>query len=101
MVPLFQLGGIQLITPETRPTSLEQWINSETIEPFVNANMIELQKPGSSNRGRQNVASFLTKQQHIDWRWGTASRPPSTTMSTTTLTVEYKLEWAMTQRPGV
>ena len=23
-----------------------------------------------SNRGRQNVASFLSKQMKIDWRWG-------------------------------
>lgn len=23
-----------------------------------------------SNRGRQNVASYLTKQMQIDWRWG-------------------------------
>jgi deoxyribodipyrimidine photo-lyase len=33
--------------------------------------MIELKKTGfMSNRGRQNVASFLSKQMKIDWRWG-------------------------------
>ena len=55
------------------PEVFAQWINGETSEPFVNANMIELAQTGfMSNRGRQNVASFLTKQLHIDWRWGAA-----------------------------
>jgi len=35
--------------------------------------MIELQQTGfMSNRGRQNVASYLTKDLQIDWRWGAA-----------------------------
>ena len=75
MVHFFKVGGIQRRDyPWKQDRHLfEQWINGETIEPFVNANMIELQKTGfMSNRGRQNVASFLTKQQHIDWRWGAA-----------------------------
>jgi deoxyribodipyrimidine photo-lyase len=47
------------------------WINGKTSEPFVNANMIELSKTGfMSNRGRQNVANFLTKELKIDWRIG-------------------------------
>lgn len=47
------------------------WIEGTTPEPFVNANMVELKKTGfMSNRGRQNVASYLTKQMQIDWRWG-------------------------------
>ncbi len=71
----FKVGGIQRRDyPWKQDRSLfEQWINGETKEPFVNANMLELKKTGfMSNRGRQNVASFLTKQQHIDWRWGAA-----------------------------
>lgn len=38
---------------------------------FIDANMIELRETGyMSNRGRQNVASFLTKDLGIDWRAG-------------------------------
>jgi deoxyribodipyrimidine photo-lyase len=37
----------------------------------VDANMRELNETGwMSNRGRQNAASFLTKDFGIDWRWG-------------------------------
>jgi deoxyribodipyrimidine photo-lyase len=47
------------------------WKNGKTKEPFVNANMIELLKTGwMSNRGRQNVASYLSKHLCVDWRWG-------------------------------
>lgn len=39
--------------------------------PFVDANMRELAITGfMSNRGRQNVASFLTKDLGLDWRMG-------------------------------
>tara|TARA_B100001113_G_C20776278_1_gene477519 strand:- start:113 stop:637 length:525 start_codon:yes stop_codon:yes gene_type:complete len=49
----------------------EKWINGNTPEPFVNANMLELKYTGwMSNRGRQNVASYLSKENNIDWRWG-------------------------------
>ncbi|RNA17082.1 cryptochrome DASH-like [Brachionus plicatilis] len=49
----------------------EKWINGETGYPFVDANMKELKETGwMSNRGRQNVASFLTKDLEIDWRFG-------------------------------
>ncbi len=51
----------------------KQWMNGETPEPFVNANMIELKHIGfMSNRGRQNVASYLIHDLGIDWRWGAA-----------------------------
>ena len=52
MVPFFKVGGIQRRDyPWKQDQHLfEQWIG-ETIEPFVNANMIELQKTGfMSNR---------------------------------------------------
>ena len=50
---------------------LLNWINGKTNEPFVNANMIELLKTGfMSNRGRQNVSNYLTKELKIDWRIG-------------------------------
>ena len=49
----------------------ENWINGKTPESFVNANMLELKYTGwMSNRGRQNVASYLSKENNIDWRWG-------------------------------
>ena len=50
---------------------INRWINGETNESFVNANMKELSQTGfMSNRGRQNVANYLTKELKIDWRIG-------------------------------
>ena len=50
---------------------LFNWISGKTNEPFVNANMIELSQTGfMSNRGRQNVSNYLTKELKIDWRIG-------------------------------
>lgn len=47
------------------------WTRGETGFPLVDANMRELAATGfMSNRGRQNVASFLTKNLGIDWRMG-------------------------------
>ncbi|WP_435194013.1 DASH family cryptochrome [Natronomonas sp. EA1] len=54
-------------------TAFERWAAGETGIPFVDANMRELNETGfMSNRGRQNVASFLTDVLEIDWRWGAA-----------------------------
>ncbi|MEL6581777.1 MAG: DASH family cryptochrome [Cyanobacteria bacterium J06621_12] len=47
------------------------WREGKTGYPLVDANMRELAATGfMSNRGRQNVASFLTKNLGIDWRMG-------------------------------
>jgi deoxyribodipyrimidine photo-lyase len=47
------------------------WCQGKTGFPLVDANMRELASTGfMSNRGRQNVASFLTKNLGINWRWG-------------------------------
>jgi deoxyribodipyrimidine photo-lyase len=47
------------------------WRQGMTGFPLVDANMRELAATGyMSNRGRQNVASFLTKNLGIDWRMG-------------------------------
>ena len=47
------------------------WREGKTGYPLVDANMRELSATGfMSNRGRQNVASFLTKNLGIDWRMG-------------------------------
>ena len=47
------------------------WREGNTGYPLVDANMREIAATGfMSNRGRQNVASFLTKNLGIDWRMG-------------------------------
>ncbi|WKK76340.2 DASH family cryptochrome [Marivirga salinae] len=49
----------------------QKWKNGETGVPFIDANMRELNASGfMSNRGRQNVASFLVKDLGLDWRMG-------------------------------
>ena len=49
------------------------WATGQTGIPFIDANMRELNQTGfMSNRGRQNVASFLIKDLGIDWTWGAA-----------------------------
>ena len=53
--------------------AFERWVAGETGVPFVDANMRELNETGfMSNRGRQNVASFLADALGIDWRQGAA-----------------------------
>ncbi|GAA6002635.1 hypothetical protein JCM10207_007604 [Rhodosporidiobolus poonsookiae] len=48
-----------------------RWMRGQTGIPFIDANIAELRESGfMSNRGRQNVASFLTKDLQIDWRLG-------------------------------
>lgn len=48
-----------------------RWMEGRTGVPFIDANMVELRTTGfMSNRGRQNVASFLTKDLQVDWRIG-------------------------------
>jgi deoxyribodipyrimidine photo-lyase len=52
---------------------LDRWRRGETGIPFIDANMRELAQTGyMSNRGRQNVASFLAADLGIDWRRGAA-----------------------------
>ncbi len=69
----FLKGGIQ---EKQRPwnndeTLFRKWAIGETGIPFIDANMKELNETGfMSNRGRQNVASFLTQNLNIDWRMG-------------------------------
>ncbi len=50
---------------------LDLWREGKTGFPLVDANMRELAATGfMSNRGRQNVASFLTKNLGINWQMG-------------------------------
>ncbi len=72
---IFKIGGILHKNYEwkTNPSTIKNWINGKIHEPFVNANMIELQQTGwMSNRGRQNVASYFAKNLELDWRIGAA-----------------------------
>lgn len=49
----------------------EAWKNGKTGYPLVDAAMLELKRTGyMSNRARQNVASFLTKNLGVNWLWG-------------------------------
>ncbi|MBT2732601.1 DASH family cryptochrome [Carnobacterium sp. ISL-102] len=49
----------------------EAWKKGETGYPLVDAAMVELNATGyMSNRARQNVASFLTKNLAVNWLWG-------------------------------
>jgi deoxyribodipyrimidine photo-lyase len=64
------LRGVKIPWQQDK-TRFELWCQGQTGFPLVDANMRELLATGfMSNRGRQNVASFLTKNLGIDWRWG-------------------------------
>lgn len=70
---LFKAGGIKEVSEKwvTNERLFEAWRTGNTGLPFVDANMRELLETGfMSNRGRQNVASFLVKDLLIDWRMG-------------------------------
>lgn len=73
---LFQLSGIQnkeLPVNAHDAALLQKWIEGKTGVDFVDANMIELKRTGfMSNRGRQNVASYLCNDLKLDWRYGAA-----------------------------
>jgi deoxyribodipyrimidine photolyase len=52
-------------------TRFKLWCEGQTGYPLVDASMQELATTGfMSNRGRQNVASFLTKNLGIHWQMG-------------------------------
>lgn len=70
---IFKLGGTAGLTkPWTADAdALQRWKEGRTGWPLVDANMRELRETGwMSNRGRQNVASFLALDLGIDWRLG-------------------------------
>jgi len=57
--------------PRGDPKTLQRWKEGRTVDSFVNANMIELSRTGwMSNRGRQNVASYLIHDLGQDWLKG-------------------------------
>lgn len=74
---VYTLQGIQGIQDKESKSyansiqKFEHWCTGNTEHPFINANMKELVATGyMSNRGRQNVASYLTHYLKVDWRWG-------------------------------
>ena len=72
---IFKIGGILKKNYHWNrdQKTVQQWIQGETKDDFVNANMIELRETGfMSNRGRQNVASYFAKELLLDWRIGAA-----------------------------
>jgi len=75
-VKLFQQAGIQdkeISINQHNSNQLQNWIHGKTGVDFVDANMIELKLTGfMSNRGRQNVASYLCNDLKLDWRFGAA-----------------------------
>ena len=70
---VFRRGGLRgLELPwSTDQARFDAWREGRTGYPIIDACMRELAATGFlSNRGRQNVASFLTKNLGIDWRMG-------------------------------
>lgn len=71
----FAKGGLRdLKLPWRREEKLfYAWVEGQTGYPIVDAAMRELAATGwTSNRARQIVASFFTKNLFLDWRWGAA-----------------------------
>ncbi len=61
----------QNIPWENSDKLFKKWKEGETGFPIVDAGMKQLNITGfMHNRVRMIVASFLTKDLHIDWRWG-------------------------------
>jgi len=71
---IFKLGGPRnLKNPgfKTNMETFQKWADGETGVPFIDANMRELKQTGfMSNRGRQVVASFLSKDLKVNWLLG-------------------------------
>jgi deoxyribodipyrimidine photo-lyase len=72
---LFREDGIRKVIrtdkSKNEDSLFELWKEGKTGIPFVDANMIELKETGyMSNRGRQNVASFLINDLHVTWTKG-------------------------------
>ena len=70
---IFRRSGLQGVEIDWKQDweRFDLWREGRTGFPLVDANMQELAATGfMSNRGRQNVGSFLTKNLGIDWRMG-------------------------------
>lgn len=72
---LFKKGGIQgkALSLGFNARAFDLWKKGRTGDAFIDGFMRELWHTGfMSNRGRQNVASYLVHHMGIDWRWGAA-----------------------------
>jgi len=72
---LFRPSGLSDTAPTCRPDAsrLQAWCEGRTGVPLIDAAMRELAETGyTSNRARQNAASFLVKDLQQDWREGAA-----------------------------
>merc|ERR1740129_421486 len=72
---LFKSGGVTGQRQHWRggEQELRMWKEGKTGDKLVDANMRELAASGfMSNRGRQNVASFIALDLKMDWRYGAA-----------------------------
>jgi deoxyribodipyrimidine photo-lyase len=73
---LFLLNGPngkkpQVCDPGTSEVEFEKWATGKTASEFINANIREIVETGwMSNRGRQNVASYLAKTLEVPWTLG-------------------------------
>jgi len=71
---IFQKGGVKQTPREDltdNMTLFRIWSEGRTGMPFVDAAMRELNATGfMSNRARQNVASFLVNDLHVNWQIG-------------------------------
>ncbi len=64
-------GAVCLERNEKASDFWQAWCAAETGLPFIDANLKELMATGYlSNRGRQNLASFLVHDLGLDWRSG-------------------------------
>lgn len=69
--PTFAGGGGKKVSQYVDWKAFTAWAEGRTGDSFVDANMRELRQTGfMSNRGRQNVASYLVHDLHLDWRMG-------------------------------
>ncbi|MGL5941803.1 MAG: DASH family cryptochrome [Waterburya sp.] len=70
---VFKITGLQGVEIPWKEDweRFDLWREGKTGYPLVDANMREIAATGfMSNRGRQNVASFLTKNLGINWQMG-------------------------------
>ncbi|MCB0705725.1 MAG: DASH family cryptochrome [Saprospiraceae bacterium] len=71
---IFLKGGTKGLTDsplEEDWDRMQLWMTGQTGIPFIDANMKEINTTGfMSNRGRQNVASFLIKDLKVNWQMG-------------------------------
>lgn len=73
---IFKFEGLRKGGPDqtiSDPSLFAIWCEGKTSDSFINANMNEINQTGwMSNRGRQNVASYLIHDLQLPWVWGAA-----------------------------